>query len=293
MVKSAYPVVSAMTKDKLTLHGLLHRSNPATNRIVLHTHGSTGNFYFNKFYPYVVRVAASEGFSFLQTNNRGAGNYEYELGVVPHGAALELFEDSLLDLDAWIEYCLDQGLGKIVLSGHSFGTEKIIYYLNKGKYRQHVIGVILLGFCDSVGTQARYEKKVGKSYIAEANKLEASGNGLSLLSDIFAGIAGEAPLSARSYLNFYSPGSELSGVMPLRLGGKLEMYSRISVPILAIIGDSEEGEYTIIPIREAMELMCRENKLTQAHQIKNCDHGFSGHEVELASLVGKFLGNLP
>ena len=162
-------------------------------------------------------------------------------------------------------------------------------YLNKGKYKKNVIGVILLGFNDSVGTQQRYEKKIGKSYLKEAQELVNQGKGLSFLSDIFGGIAGEVPLSARSYLNYYSPGTELSKTMPLRLGKKLEMYSNIKVPILAVIGDNEEWEYTIIPIKEAMALMKKENSFTEAHQITNCDHGFNGKEKELSKIIQRFL----
>jgi len=286
---SSYPIVHGVTKDKLKLFGLLTKTTPVFDKIIVHIHGTSGNFYDNAFYPYIAQVATKNNFSYLQTNNRGAGDWEYEPGEVPHGAALELFEDSVMDLDAWMEFCLTHGYNKIILESHSYGNEKVIYYLNKGKYKKNIIGVILLGFNDSVGTQQRYEKKIEKSYLAEAKELIQQGKSLSLLSDIFGGIAGEAPLSAQSYMNYYSPGSELSKTMPLRLGCKLEMYSRIHVPILAVIGDNDEGEYTIIPIRKAIELMKRENSRTEAYQIQNCDHGFHGKETELAKIINKFL----
>lgn len=289
MDKPFYPIVHVATKDKLNLYGLLHKPASQSNRIIVHIHGTSGNFYGNNFYPYLVKIAYKNNFAYLQTNNRGAGDWEYEPGEIPHGAALELFEDSVMDLDAWIKYCIDLGFSEIILESHSYGNEKVIYYLNKGKYVKNIIGVILLGFNDSVGTQARYEKKIGKSYFSEAEKLVKLGLGLSFLSDIWSGIAGEAPLSARSYLNYYSPGSELSKTMPLRLGKKLTMYSRIKVPILAVIGDNEEGEYTIIPIKQAIALMKRENPRTEAYQIKNCDHSFHGKEKELANLIDKFI----
>ena len=289
MDKPYYPIVHVTTKDKLTLYGLLQKSVNISHKIIVNIHGTSGNFYCNNFYPYIAEVAYANNFAYLQTNNRGYGNFAYEPGVVPHGAALELFEDSIMDLDAWLKFCIDRGLDEIILESHSFGTEKVIYYLNKGKYRKNIIGVILLGFCDSVGTQERYEKKVGKSYFPEAKELVSKGKGLSFLSDIFGGIAGEAQLSARSYLNFYSPGSELSKIMPLRLGKKLIMYSNINVPILAIIGDNEEGEYAIIPIKKAIALMKKENPFTEAHQIINCDHAFNGKEKELANLIERFL----
>ncbi len=289
MDKPFYPIVHVVTQDKLKLHGLLHKSANKSHRVIVHIHGTSGNFYTNDFYPYIADVAYKNNFSYLQTNNRGYGDWEYEPGEVPHGAALELFEDSVMDLDAWLKFCIDLGLNEIILESHSYGNEKVIYYLNKGKYRKNVIGVILLGFNDSVGTQARYEKKIGKSYFKEAKELVKRGKELSFLSDIWGGIAGEAPLSARSYLNYYSPGSELSKTMPLRLGKELLMYRRIKVPILAVIGDNEEGEYTIIPIKQAIKLMEKENPRTEAHQIKNCDHCFHEKEKELANLIDKFL----
>lgn len=282
-------LVNVTTKDNLRLFGLIQKPKSDTHRVIIHLHGTSGNFYYNNFYPFIAKTANDNNIAYLQTNNRGAGNYEYELGEIPHGAALELFEDCLLDLDAWIEYCLFNNYSEIILESHSFGNEKVIYYLNKGKYKNKVVGVILLGFNDSVGTQQRYENRIGKSYLSEARKLVEEGKDFSFLSDLFGGIAGEAPLSARSYLNFYSPGSELSQVMPLRLGKKLEMYSHINVPILAVIGDNEEGEYTIIPIKEAMKLMKRENPLTEAHQISDCDHGFKGKETQLANLIINYI----
>lgn len=284
-----HPIVQVVTRDRLKLFGLLHQPESKSKRVIIHIHGTSGNFYYNDFYPFIRNITLRNNFSYLQTNNRGAGNFEYELGEIPHGAALELFEDSIMDIDAWLEFCIQHGMKEIILESHSFGNEKVIYYLNKGQYRKYVIGVILLGFNDSVGTQQRYEKKIGKSYMNEAKELVDRGKGLSLLSDIFGGIAGEAPLSARSYVNFYSEGSELSNTMPLRFGKKLQMYSSIKVPILAVIGDNEEGEYTIIPIDMAIALMKKENSLTEAYKIKNCDHGFNGKENVLARLIGEFL----
>jgi len=289
MDRLPYPIVYVITEDKLILHGLFLQAKNPIKRVILHIHGTSGNFYYNNFYSYIAEVAHNNKFSYLQTNNHGSGTFEYESGMIPHGAALELFEDSIKDLDAWIAFCVEKGATEIILESHSFGNEKVIYYLNKGKYRNNVIGVILLGFNDSVGTQQRYEKKIGKNYFSESKQLVGSGKPLSLLSDIFGGIAGEAPLSARSYLNFYSPNSELSKTMPLRLNKHLEMYKQIKVPILAVIGDNEEGEYTVIPIKKAINLMKKENPLTEAHQISNCDHGFNRKEKELARLIDTYL----
>jgi hypothetical protein len=75
------------------------------------------------------------------------------------------------------------------------------------------------------------------------------------------GLAGEMPISAQTYLNFFSPNSENSKALPLRQGKDLEFFQNIKVPVLGVIGDNYDGEYTIIPIDEAVELLKSENKL--------------------------------
>ena len=61
---------------------------------------------------------------------------------------MENFEDCVVDIDAWIKFALSKGYEKIILMGHSLGTEKIVYYMNKGRYTNKVKAIILLGFAD-------------------------------------------------------------------------------------------------------------------------------------------------
>jgi alpha/beta superfamily hydrolase len=69
----------------------------------------------------------------------------------------------------------------------------------------------------------------------------------------------------------------------------LTLFRTIEVPILAVIGDREESEYTVIPIRQAMHLLRAENERTEVHQIEDCDHVFTGKEPQLVDLVVDFL----
>lgn len=281
-------LVQVKTSDNLPLSGFLTQPKKNSTDIILNLHGTSGNFYWNNFYESLSKMALDLGFAFLATNNRGAGVYELEIGTISHGASLEKFEDCLLDIDAWIEFCLNKGYKNIILEGHSFGTEKSVYYMAKGKCKDNIKAVILLGFSDNVGTQQRYEKKIGKNYFDEARKLVSEGKSEQLLSDL-KGLAGELPISAQTYLNFFSENSENSIALPLRKGRDLTNFQNIQVPVLGVIGDKEDGEYTIIPIQEAMNLLKSENKLAEAYQIKNCSHGFDGKEVELVKIVQDFL----
>lgn len=283
-----YPIVKVKTEDDLLLHGLLTEASKSSKTIIIHIHGTSGNFFWNKYFEKLITIADELGLSFLSTNNRGSGVYEIEKGTVYHGASLEKFEDCVLDIDAWIEFALDKGYENIILEGHSFGTEKSVYYMNKGKYKDKVKGVILLGFSDNVGTQSKYEQKIGKNYTDEAKELMSKNEGYRLLNDMF-GLAGELPISAQTYLNFFSTDSENSKALPLRKGRDLTFFQNISAPILGVIGDNEDGEYTVIPIREAVELLKSENNRAEVYQIQNCNHGFEGKETELAKMVGDFV----
>lgn len=281
-------LITVKTSDDLPLSGLLVEPKEQVTDIILNIHGTSGNFYWNDFYEPLSKMVLDLGLGFLTTNNRGSGVYELEVGTVPHGASLERFEDCLLDIDAWIEFCLNKGYKNIILQGHSFGTEKSVYYMTKGKYKDKVKAVILLGFSDNVGTQQRYEKKIGKNYFEEATKLVNENKGEQLLSDL-TGLAGELPISAQTYLNFFSENSENSIALPLRKGKDLTSFQNIQVPVLGVIGDNEDGEYTIISIKDAVELLKSENKLAEAYQIEGSNHGFEGKETKLVEIILDFL----
>ena len=192
------------------------------------------------------------------------------------------------DIDAWIELALSKGYRRIILEGHSFGTEKVVYYAAKGKHKDIVTAVTLLGFSDSYGTQERYLQRTGKELMSEAQQLLKDDKPYQLLSDMYAQADGAIPASATTYVNFFTPGSELSKAFPLRNGKELPLVRKIHVPILGVIGDLDE-EYTIIPINDAIALLKSENPLTEVFQIKNSGHSFEGKEEELAAVIADFL----
>jgi alpha/beta superfamily hydrolase len=283
-----YPIVNVKTEDELTLHGILTEPVNPAKTIVIHIHGSSGNFYWNSYFELLTKSVVDLGIAYLATNNRGSGVYELVKGEFYHGVSLEKFEDCLLDIDAWIEFALSKGYENIILEGHSYGTEKSVYYMNKGKYANKVTGVMLFGFSDNVGTQIKYEKNIGKSYRQEAEELNNKGESWKLLSDYF-GLCGEMPISAQTYLHGFTEDSENAIALPLRQGRDLTFFQNIKVPILGVISDDEDGEYTVIPIKDAVELLRSENELAEACIIKDTNHVFAGKEKELVDIVMDFL----
>lgn len=286
-----YPIVSVTTQDKYVFHGLLSKPKKQTDRIIIHIHGSGGNFYYNDFYSYISNAVNEENYAFLQTNNRSTGVYEIETGSKPTGSAIEIFEKCLLDIDAWIKFAFSKGYKNIILEGHSFGTNKVQYYILNGKYQKEIRALILLGFTDSYGGQLEYLKKIGiNNYdiLKEAEELIKQGKPNQLLSNLNINW-GELPQTAQSYKNLMSPGSELSKILPLQ-NNLLPNFRKISVPILGIVGDT--NECTVIPPKEAVNLLNKENQYAQCYMITHCSHGYKGKETEVANKIKFFLKNL-
>ena len=284
------PIISVQTEDKLDLYGILLEA-PKKDAIIINIHGTADNFYDNEFIWQIAKAVAPLNISMLSVNNRGA--YTLELYSYPDeanrnsGAATEIFEKCVLDIDAWISHAISLGYKKIILQGHSLGTEKIVYYMNNGKYKNKVKAIILLGFADSFGANMQYLKKIKTDVMKEAETLIKRGKKDYLLTKHRFPHAGILPQSAESYMNFFSENSELSKTLPLRHGKDLKMYQKIKVPILGVIGDKEE--FTIIPIKQAIKLLKKENKYSEIYQLRNCDHNFTNQEKILADTIKKFL----
>lgn len=109
-----------------------------------------------------------------------------------------------------------------------------------------------------------------------------------LLHDIDA-YCGEMPVSAQTYVTTFHEDSEDAKAIPFRKGKDLLFFQNIKVPILGVISDNEDGEYTIIPIKDAVELLKAENQLAEAYIINDTNHVFTGKEKELVDTVINFI----
>lgn len=283
-----YPIVQVTSRHNHFLHGLfIEAENPKA--VFLFVHGTASNFYEEDFIEVMTKAFLPKGISMLSTNNRGAGVYDAYTGF---GAATEMFEDCVEDIDAWIAFAVQRGYSNVILAGHSLGTEKVVYYMNHGKHTKHVTSVVLLAPADSNWYQRADKGQVVDSawnertdrIVDQAEKMIAAGKGDAFLPrDAYAGIM---PKTAASMINFLGQGQAIRHGLPFHVK-TLSDYAKIRVPILVVIGD--QHEYTVLPISEALALMVKENPRTETHVLKNSDHDFTGREDELTALVLEFM----
>lgn len=278
-----YPIVKVKTPDNITLFGCLTESNEK-DIILINIHGTGSGFYVEEFEGEFSERLPNFGISTLFTNNRG--NYTLE-SWQETGCAQEKFEGCLIDIDTWIEYAFKKGYKKIILQGHSLGTEKVVYYMEKGSYKDKVIGVILLGFADSFGCQMKFLETQKINPMENAKELVAKGRGHEFITSIWLCHAGVLPKTANSYVNCFSENSELSKALPLRKGGDLFFYQNIKVPILGVISDTDSWN-AMIEV-DTINLLKKENSNSEIKTISDTDHSFSGKQRELVDIVEKFV----
>lgn len=284
-----YPIVHIKTNDNTLLFGLFLEA-PSSKTIFIHTHGTASNFYEEYFTESFAEKFIENNISLLSVNNRGAGVYDaYE----KTGAATELFEDCVYDLDAWVAFAIERGYENIILSGHSLGTEKVVYYMGHGQLANKVSKIVLLAPADSYGSHRLHEghtntrKEEIENLLATAKALAEASRGEEFLPRYTYGShSGILPKTANSMLNFLGEKSEIVHALPFS-SGKLEAFSKITIPILAAIGDL--SEFTGTTTDDALELMKSENPRTVTHKFQNCNHDFEGSEKELAEIVLKFI----
>lgn len=265
--------------------GLLYQAN-SSDTCVVFMHGTASNFYENTWIHLLGEKLVNNNISLLTCNSFGSN------GINPWsktGAVYETFENCVYDYDLWIDKLLKNKYKKIILLGHSLGTEKAVYYFSNSVYSNRITKVILAGFSDSYQTEINYltENNCLSAAFNEANELVNTNKGNQILKTNENIHAGVLPKSASSFLNFFSENSNLKKC--LHFNGNMEYYKKINVPIMSII--SHGHEYINIPIDKAVNNL-RQNRF-YSHNIvlENTNHDFDGQNTEVVYHISRFILN--
>lgn len=290
--------VFVRTTDDLRLMGV-HYESEKKDTAVLCVHGMSGNVIENYFAYILGKTLAENEVGFIFSHNRGynhindiatselqeKGGYKtLRLGVV-----YEIFEDSLIDIDAWIEEVRKLGYKKIVLMGHSIGCNKVIYYFSQ-RNPKDVVGVILASPPDMVGqVKPEYQPNSNELY-KEAKANVKNGEQRKLLSKK---IWDWYNLSSQTFLSLFTEGNNVDNLPVLRNPESWPQLASINTPIFAFM-----GEYDDIVIRKLSEdLDLIKNKAIGTPSftqkiIPRASHVYDGQENEVAKEVLYWVKNL-
>ncbi len=124
--------------DALYYHSTLKDERVSKDTVVIHVHGFLGNFLdgSQRFLP---PILAEGGYSSLAINTRMA-NFGLFFGY-------GIIDDVMPQIDRTIEYLVEMGYTKIILSGYSLGTCIVLRYVslrNDPERYPHLKGVVTL-----------------------------------------------------------------------------------------------------------------------------------------------------
>ncbi len=130
-------IIEVETKRGDILCGCLYGEDFRTCCVII-TNGTCGNIFENKFLQVVGEELEKNRISFVYAHNSGAFHRidTKTANGKPTGCTYELFDNCIEDLQAYVDWAKKSGFKKIVLGGHSYGTNKVVYYLSKNPHEK-------------------------------------------------------------------------------------------------------------------------------------------------------------
>lgn len=276
--------------DGIEMPGILYRPDKDTKKIVIHVHGLNGNFYENRFIDVLAKTYTNKNIALLTFNNRGKDYIsEFIKGKYSEiiGGCLERFKDCILDIEGAINWVKGMNYNEIILEGHSYGCNKVIYYYTKKK-GDNVKQIILLAPCEIPAeckkflTKEEYEKAKNESTQLVKDSKENE------LIDF--SVTANGKIAAGTYYYDFLPGGENDFIKYSDgINGKSEVLNKIKIPVLITFGDKDECVLT-----ENMDTvkgyLTNNIRYCNIQIIEGADHSYTNKENELGKIIDRNLG---
>jgi len=285
-----FDLVKTNTEDNLYLHGLFKKGEKK-NYAILHIHGFEGDFFSNQFLTVEANGLLENGHSFLSVQTRGTGG-ETDIRTTSGeskivGSYLEQMKEAYMDIDAWVEYLVENGFHNIVLQGHSLGTVKAVRYLAEGAHTKYIKKLILLAPFDAhalveVTSDGKY-----REYLAEAKKKIEKGEGEDLMPDSYIDMRMSYQTFA-SMLTMDHFGKVFNFADP---DNNFMLLNKIDIPVKAVVGRDDVFFNPIDPTdpQAAIDIMKLNIQDFEYTIIDGAGHVFENKEHDLAHEIISFL----
>ena len=269
----------AYTKDNMHLP-MVHFNTNEKDICVIFVHGMCQTIIDNYFAIVCGNLLSENKIGFLYAHNRG---YSIENDILMKdgtytrcGCMYEIFEDCVLDIDLAIEKAKELGYKRIILMGHSYGCNKLIYYYYKK--RPDILGMILSSAPDMVGLQLLRQKDY-KELIKEAKENIDNGNSTKLLSNL---VEDYMYMSSQTYYNWFNKNSNLDNLPIMGNSNNWYQFESIDVPILTFSGSLETDNYLHLDLLKDKAKNCNN---FECKIIENANHFYHNKEDEISLLI--------
>lgn len=286
-------LVRTVTTDGMRLDGALFA--PAENvesRVavdaVLCLHGVGASFYSSSTLEALVPHLTELGLSTLIVNTRGHDSVHTAVMTVGRrrqGAALEIVDESRLDIAGWCKLLAERGMRRILLLGHSLGAVKAIYSQALEPHSQ-VVGIVAASAprLSYAAFSNSFESSLFLESMTTAESMAKAGRGSELFTAKFP-----FPLliSADSYIDKYGPAERYN---------ILRFAAQMTVPSLCTYGSKElaTGGIAFAGVPEALRDLPGKCNTLDIEIVENADHVYTGVTDKLGSTIVEWLiGRLP
>lgn len=271
--------------DGIEQPGMLSLPNEDVEKIVIHVHGLYGNFYENRFLDSLAESYTEKGYAFLSFNNRGRDTVSELLKddeSVVIGACFDNFKDCVLDISGVVDWAKKNGYNEIVLEGHSYGCNKVLYYYDKTN-DPFIKKIVLLGPCDIPSECVKFlDKEEYEKIKYESATLVDEGRDKALVD---FSVMPNGKISAGTYFYDFFPGGNADFLRYVDgVDGKSDILRRINIPVLVVFGDNDECVLTE-SIDVVKKYLTNNIKDCNIHIIDGANHSFTNKENELGILI--------
>lgn len=273
-------ISDAYTTDGLKLP-MVHFESNEKDICVICIHGMCGTIIDNYFATVWGKFLAEKNIGFIYEHNRG---HSIENDIVMKdgsfkrcGCMYEIFEDSIYDIDLAIETAKIKGYTKIILLGHSYGCNKVIYYY----YKKHpnILGIILASAPDMIGSHLSAQSNEYKELLQEAKENIDNNEPTKLLHKM---IEDYMYMSSQTYYSWFNKNSMLNNLPVISNPKHWEQFETIDVPILTFSGSNEADYYLHLDLLKEKALNCSNFKYKI---IEGTGHTYRNKELEIGNLI--------
>lgn len=252
---------------------------------VIITNGTGGNIFENKFLRDVGENLEMNNISFIYAHNSGAFHRidTPTNNGKPIGNTYDLFDNCIEDLQAYIDFVKSQGYKHIILGGHSYGTNKVIYYLSK-KQKEKIDKYILISPTDTLNLKET-EKLSAEKLLPIALRYKEENRLDELLPYTFDNYN---LYTARAFLDFIN--NPHSKNLPIySRHGDFNQLKKINQIGLYVMGENDGYAFgnTLKHLQKINENSKNKNNIIKV--INNCGHTFKDKSKELFNVILKFI----
>lgn len=275
--------VKSKARDGGLLYGCLY-GEKYHNTCVIITNGNCGNIFEHKFLQVVGETLEKHKISFIYAHNSGAFHRldTPTKSGQPMGNTYELFDDCLGDLQAYIDWAKANKYKRIILGGHSYGANKVVYYLSKN-LNENIQKYILVSPTD-MGSLKPSEQKSAEELMPIALKYKAEKRLNELLPIAFDNYN---LYTAKAFLDFIE--NKHAKNLPVYGQGSFNQLKSINQQGLFVMGENDSFAHknTLNHLQTINNNSKNKNNVVVV--VNNCGHTFKNAEQNLAQAILNFV----